>query len=1028
MVGTKKNLVLGLDLGTKSLGWVLIDKSKPRTQSRIVDMGVRIFDAGMDGDIESGNQESRNLKRREARLIRRQAQRRKRRKQKLMRLLQENDLLPAETDMAKAIYKIDAEALGKYKEKASSVKSLAHVVPYYLRSRALDHKLSKHELGRAIYQLAQRRGFLSNRKSQGDDESGVVKPAIDELAVAIDVSGARTLGEFFSRLDPEDVRIRTRYTSRAMYKEEFLAIMTAQKKWHGDILFDDFVAIIEKAIFYQRPLKSQKNLIGMCLYEKGKRRSPWYKLEAQRFRILQTVNNLRVQGDGDGERDLELQEHEDLLSELEVNESLSFAKIKKLLNLPARKSKFNLEEGGAKTIKGNVTNARLFAVFGDKWTSMSEDQKHDAIIDIVSFRKNDALRRKGKKYWKLKGDALDLWEQTFFEDDYCNLSINAINKLLPLLEEGYAYASAVKQIYGGISESITESGYLPMLDEALPDIKNPIVHRCLSEVRQVVNAIIRKYGKPNRIKVELARDIKQGKKEKQKRTKNMRDNEKARKDAKERLIHEFNIQNPSRDDVLKVLLAEECAWMCPYTGKTMGWNDLFGSAPCFDIEHIIPYSVSLDDSFVNKTLCYHTENRNVKRNMTPFQAYSGDEEKYQAILLRVRNFRGRLAKVKLKRFEMENLDEFKDFSSRHLNDTRYASRLATRYLAILYGGKVDEKGHQAIQSVSGGITAVVRRSMNLNSILGNGEKTRSDHRHHTIDALTVALTSARVIDAISRISEKYPYTRINFENKMEPWDGFLDDVRSRIDAINVSHHKSRKIRGPLHKETIYSDQGAGVVHIRTFLSSMKAKDVDKIVDPVVKAQVQGKLIELGEKDPSKAFAKEENFPRMPSANGPLIKKARIKRKQSTFNVGEDDAPRYVVGGNTHHMEIIAVLDEEGHEVKWKGRVVSMYHAYERKKLNIPVVDRTVEENEVFKMSISGGDILEMDSGEGRRLFVLRIVPESKQISYVSLNDARMKKDIIDAGDWFTKMPGTLRTVNARKVTITPLGEIRNAND
>ena len=115
-----------------------------------------------------------------------------------------------------------------------------------------------------------------------------------------------------------------------------------------------------------------------------------------------------------------------------------------------------------------------------------------------------------------------------------------------------------------------------------------------------------------------------------------------------------------------------------------------GQQSQFDIEHIIPFSRSLDNSFVNKTLCDHEENRNVKRNQTPYEAYSGDEKKWHEILGRVKRFRGSAAHAKLRKFQQKELDD--DFAARMLQDTRYMSRLATEYLGLLYGGTIDADG------------------------------------------------------------------------------------------------------------------------------------------------------------------------------------------------------------------------------------------------------------------------------------------------------------------------------------------------
>jgi CRISPR-associated endonuclease Csn1 len=202
-----KGYILGLDIGSSSLGWALIDEKS----NRIIKTGSHIFEAGVEGDIESGRDESRNQKRRDARQIRRQIWRTAHRKRKLFKILQENGLLPA-GEVSGVIAEIDHKVFSRIEKSDPNRHVLAQVIPYLLRKRAISGKLEKHEIGRVLYHIAQRRGFLSNRKSapKKDDDSGKVKSGITELGRKIEESGARTLGEYFSSLarypSPQQVR------------------------------------------------------------------------------------------------------------------------------------------------------------------------------------------------------------------------------------------------------------------------------------------------------------------------------------------------------------------------------------------------------------------------------------------------------------------------------------------------------------------------------------------------------------------------------------------------------------------------------------------------------------------------------------------------------------------------------------------------------------------------------------------------------------------------------------------------------
>ncbi|HHB75778.1 MAG TPA: CRISPR-associated protein Csn1, partial [Desulfobulbus sp.] len=256
----RNSFILGLDLGTNSLGWSLVDPK----EEEIVAMGCRIFSPAVTGDIDSGKEESNAATRREARQIRRQLWRRRRRKKKLFLLLQRSGLLPSGPSQTgelrhQIIEKLDTNIKILLKDKG--YENVDHLLPYLLRKNGVTEKLSLLELGRALYHLGQRRGFESNRKQQNDDQSGVVREQIAGLRLELKDSGCRTLGQYFASLDPEKVRIRERYTHRSMYKEEFNLIWNTQAEFYPEALTGGLREEIYHALFFQRKLKNQKYLV-----------------------------------------------------------------------------------------------------------------------------------------------------------------------------------------------------------------------------------------------------------------------------------------------------------------------------------------------------------------------------------------------------------------------------------------------------------------------------------------------------------------------------------------------------------------------------------------------------------------------------------------------------------------------------------------------------------------------------------------------------------------------------------------------
>ena len=1027
----KNKTVLGFDIGSNSIGWAIVSIGSDGQPEEVVNMGVRIFDAGIQEGTATGATGPKNRERREARLRRRQYARRRRRKIKLLNILKRSGLFPETDEVAEIIKEMDKQIYLRYRDEVEDTRRLAHSVQYFLRSRALDFKLDKFELGRAIYHLNQRRGFLSNRKTQAKENEGVVKKDISVLWREIKESGCRTLGEYLSKLDPEEQRVRARYTHRQMFVDEFNAIWDAQRELGHSQLTDDLKKDIERTIFYQRKLKSVKRRIGKCVLEPEEKRCPWYRFEAQRFRILQNVNNLKLIDEDGVERQLTENERAKLIELLEDKEKVTFTEAKKALGFKPKSCRFTIEGGGEKNIRGNRTNAALKDIFSNRWENFTKDQEEQILEDLRSYRKEWALAKRAQSVWQLNEEEADKFSKIRLEEGYCNLSLKAIRKITPFLEAGKTYPEAVKEVYGSFKLDTPVLESIPTVDEAMGDLRNPVVHRCLTELRHCLNPILKRYGKPDSIHVELARDVKSTRIEKEKRIRKMRDNERARQNAAAKILKETGISDPSRNDVLKVLLAEECNWTCPYTNKSIGWESLFGPSPEFDIEHIIPLSRSLDDSFINKTLCFHQENVHVKKNRTPYEAYGQDKAKYESIIQAVKRFRGSARSEKLRRFLLTDTSEFENFSARHLNDTRYASKETVKFLSRLYGGISDASGKQKIQTVKGLITALMRNYLGLNSILGEGGKTREDHRHHVIDALVIAITSPLIIKKLSTYASRYGHLgRVPFGKESPLSDEVLQQIRDNVERVIPVHRYSKKVRGPLHEETLYGlGAEVGLAHIRRPLVEMKESEVSKIADSTIRRLVNEKLEEIGESDPGKAFATMENRPVITTRDGreQRINSARIKTKLATFPIGAGDKKRHVKGGNNHHIEIVALLDDSGKETEWEGHVVSLFEAYQRKKRKEPVVKREFGDQRRFKFSLAWGELVEMEIEKGKReVFVVRSV--FKQMAFARVKDARLKKDILASGDWVTKLPNPLRAAKCRKVFLTPFGEVRYAND
>lgn len=1042
MAQTHDKAVLGIDLGANSIGWTLVGY-KGEDASAIIGMGVRIFEAGSEGDIEAGRDESRAVQRRQSRLRRRQTKRQSWRMLKLAGILQKHGLLP-EGDAAtgatrhELLVKLDNELRAAYAEKGIPLNSPEGLreFPYFLRARALDEAMAPHAFGRALYHLAQRRGFLSNRKSDRDDaELGVVKQGISELEESVRAAGARTLGEYFHRIDPVlEKRIRSRWTARSMYADEFEKLWAAQEPHIPALARPEIKREIRDAIFFQRPLKSQKGTVGMCELEPMKRRAPKALLTSQRFRILQKVNDLRMHYPDGTVVEPSPEERAKIAAHMDTVEEVTFAGLRKLLGI--RKSEdveFNLERGGEKKLKGNTTAAKLRKVFGDRWEQLSRADQNAVIGEVMGIEKAETLERRGRERWGLDPEKARELGKTNLEPGYGALSREALAKLLPLMEQGVPFKTAEDQMYGQAGGNKAALDMLPALDKSGLSIRNPVVMRCLSELRKVVNAVVRKWGKPDEIHIELAREIKKSREDRMRISKDIRKRQDARETGYALITREANIPTPRRDDIEKYLLAVECGWICPYTGKSINYGNLFGDHPQFDVEHIIPFSRCLDDSFMNKTLCYHEENRLVKRNKTPWEAYEHNCN-WDDIIARVQRFTGEAARQKLERFQSRDIKDFEDFVSQKLNDTRYASKMAARYLGWLYGADYRKR----ILTNTGQVTAYLRDAWRLNGILGDGDrKTRDDHRHHAVDALVIALANRSAVKRLSDAAQRQHLTKgrvRGFEKLVaQPWDTFLEDTRAAVAAVIPSHRADHRVSGRLHEDTNYSrprqDGDGKTFHVvrKPLGDTFSEGDIELIVDSAVRAAVRSHFEAHG-KNSKKAFGDPANHPVLRNGKQHTpVHRVRIRRNMTAFPVGEGDGVRYVTPDSNHHMEIVERKDKKG-RVYWDAVIVDRFEAAQRVRNGVPVVTRDHGPDAKLVCTIAPGDVFRIKSEDTWTYYVIRSVSKVN-IQFVRITDSRLKKDITsDPGQWLKRSVDVLRTVSFEKVLISPLGEVIPAHD
>ncbi len=852
-MSTASQLILGLDLGSASIGFALV-RLKEAQEGEIVQIGVRIFEEA----ITPKEKVPKNRNRRQKRGARTLYRRRRQRRRLILDLLIQSGLLPE-----------DAQARDALLHDSSR-----H--PYLQRKEALDSCLSAHEVGRIIFHLAQRRGFKSNRKASGiegvDDpdilaliqeeeeremlaaaakekrareaaaqkgreyaasaeDAGVVLSAIATLRDEIESSGSRTLGEYLAGQIERGLPARRRHTERAMIEHEFEMIWAHQAKGHPQMT-DSLRAQVHQAIFWQRPLRGAERSIGTCQYEKGRKRLPTAHPLAQKVRILQDVNHITIRQPGQRDPSFLTAEQRSLVSQtLLAQGELSWSKFRSIIKA-GKNTVINLQEGGMDKLKGDRTSLGMRSAIGDRWNSMNDDQQDRLFEQIRTIDDKSALIRRLRSEWGFaprEAYALATWEPEY---GYASLSRRAMRRILPHLEAGLNHHDACQAAgYQRIDQK--PKGAQDRLEvEDIPKLANPVVSKALHEVRRVLNTLIREHGKPDVIRIEMARELKLNKERQADVIKAIKKNEKLNELAVER-AQALGIVRPSRKDKLKYRLWKECEGVCPYTGTIIPESMLF--SPQVDVEHIIPWSVSIDDSYANKTLCMAEENRLVKSKKTPYQAYSSMPERYAEILERVDRFPHANHKKKL--FRMRDIPE--DFASRQLNDTSYICTEVMKFVGRL---------GVSVEVSKGAATAALRRRWGLNSILAeDGEKTRADHRHHAVDALVIALTSRSLFQRLSRESATTGAGLSDRELVVpEPWTDFRAQAERAVRQIVVSHQATRKVRGALHQETAYGwREGEGRYVLRKPIASLTNGEIERIRDVRIRAQVQEQVAQQG---------------------------------------------------------------------------------------------------------------------------------------------------------------------------------------
>jgi len=919
-------LTFGLDIGIASVGWAVLG------ESRIIDLGVRCFDKA-----ETAKEgESLNLARRTARLLRRRLRRRAWRLTKLARLLKREGLIAdanlfkckieKNTPVPKSSWQLRVDAL----DRQLSAEEWARVIYHLCKHRGF-HWISR----------AEAKPVEGDSKSEG----GRVKQGLADTEKLKKAKNYRTAAEMVLAEFPEAQRNKqgdySKALSRLLLNDEFVLLFQRQRELGNTHTSAEFQEKIlgtgdkKSGLFWtQNPALAGNDLLkmlGHCTFEKTEYRAPKASFTAERHVWLTRLNNLRIVVDGSTRS----------LNEAERRVALPLPYLQ-AGDLTYKQLRAALTKAGYLPESFRYTG--LAYASGQKADEKSKDPESATLVKFPAWQElHKTLEKKelASEWQKISTDALDgkpqqfdqiAWVLSVYKDDaeveaelrklnlpsaekmidalldirfdkFSNLSLKALRQIVPLMEQGQRYDEAVANIpeYGHHSQlhkvGEGEHKYLPpfykerdktgrmVFNDDMDIPRNPVVLRALNQARKVVNALIKKFGSPHEVHIEMARDLTkplrghwnaqgkfiEGRQDILKKQEEFR--ERNEKD-KAQFAQDFNIMGAVKGkEFEKYQLYREQQGKCAYSIEPMDIHRLFEHG-YVEIDHALPYSRSFDDSKNNRVLVLARENRD-KGNLTPFEYLDGkdnSEHWRQFVAFVEGNKAYRLAKrSRLLRKDFGE-KEAKEFRERNLNDTRYICKFFKNYVEQYLQLHEDSDVKRCVV-LSGQMTSFLRARWGLVKVRGDSD------RHHALDAAVVAACSHSMVKRLSDYSRRKELEQVregfvdvntgeiinsdmfdqiekHFPN---PWPHFRDELEARLklddpallrdamqrlgtysdDALQslrplfVSRAPQRRNSGAAHMDTIYTKPRDGhVLMVEDKEAKKIAKDnAEKVLRP-----------------------------------------------------------------------------------------------------------------------------------------------------------------------------------------------------
>lgn len=870
----KPYYLLGLDLGIGSLGWCILDIAN----KVVVDGGVHLWNIPQD----SKTKESLAAARRSSRSTRRNIERTHNRKKHCLKLLQEQNLVPLEANAAWL-------QTGK-KDKPTIV----------LRKEGLDRLLTDREWAQILYSICSRRGYIHHGKldlGEKTGEDGKVAAAVKANQEKFALEEYRTVGEMLANQD----RCRNRNgnyencVTLDMILNEVRFLFEKQRDFGSAHASTEFEASYINNLTWQKKTtdydKRVYEKVGRCSYFPEEKRAAKAATSAELCRAWEKVNHCNVlRPDGTKEKlPFEIKKWivETLFSPIALDKNkkcrVTYASIRKMMDLDSRSRFEGIDESKEKS--ASIDEPKAWAKMREKlspelMTRLHEDTMlADAIAEALTFAS-------GLNSLKEQLDPLDLNDDEKEEifnipftgeifKGYGNRSLKALRMLVDAFDDEHVHTLYNAEKECGLANKRLSKDSQLHGNKLIPYVafdeqcNNPVVLRAMSRMRKIVNAIIGEYGVPDEIHVELGRELKHAKKEREAISKANKRNEADRKWAYSQAEElGYDPDALSSKTITKLLLWKEQNGLDLYRDQPIALKTLIEDDHYCEIDHILPWSRTCDDSRMNKALVLQKSNQD-KRQRTPYEWLSetGDWEDFSSRLLSMKSYPHR----KKDNMLVTNLDEetADGFITRNLNDTRYASRRAVEYLEHCL--EFPDNGRtKHVLCVSGAATSALRHAYGLKT-----KNRDEDDCHHFIDAAIIAACDQGAVQAVARASERKMLYGKNGEimlKRQEPWLGFCDKIETIKTQLIPTRMVDHGFTGRLFEDSKYRFEGLDPKTNKGLLTKGGKTDISSnftMLDEKTAAKIDGQVFlrlwwdpeakVRGRKEPGRYFAEPVYF-------------------------------------------------------------------------------------------------------------------------------------------------------------------------